>query len=349
MRKRLISALLAAAIVLICVPSALGEGSVSFVGINDSVPMYLSGGEAPYYKGNLLYVPYTVFQAGPGGIAVSYNIDKGSLVLFTRAKRLVYDLNAETVTDELQKVSNISVVYRNGILYIPVSKAATHFGLTATMLTSSSGCPVLRFTDGSQKLDNPTFIRKAETLISMILEREEDGGNTSTSQPGTEGERKPGIDAGPATVYLAFAGDTVSRQTLETLKTMRVSSAFFLTQEQIEQDPDLVREIYAQGHHIGVTVADVNDYESSLRLANDALDRVLFAKSVTVLLPSYITAVDGYIVFQEKPMGGGIDDVLNDADHAQLFVCRTNADLALQRLLQEGAYTPKLRETTYLP
>lgn len=347
MTKRMAAALLAAVMILVCVPAAAADSSVCFVGINDSVPMYLSAAEAPYYKGNLLYVPYTVFQAGPGGIAVSYNVDKGSLVLFTRAKRLVYDLNAGTVTDELQKVSNVTVVYRNGVLFIPVAKAASHFGLTAVMLTSSGGSPVLRFTDGGQKLDNTTFIRKAETLISMVLEKEETTFETEVSHQGTEEETEQ--NNGPATVFLAFVSDAVSRETLQTLETMRVSAAFFVTREQIEQDPGLVRQIYAQGHHIGLTAENAEDYDMALDEANAALDKVLFTKSVTALLPADAPRGERYVTFIYRAANASIEDVLKNTDAPQLFVCRSDVDTVLRRLIAEGAHTPKLRETTYIP
>lgn len=349
MKRRLIPVLLALLFVLMSAPCAVGSGSLCFIGMNDSVPMYLSSGEAPYYKGNSLYVPYTVFQAGPGGVAVSYNVDKGSLVLFTRAKRLVYDLNAGTVTDEAQKVGNVEIVYRNGIVYVPVARAANHFGFSATMLTGLSGSPILRFTDGSQQLDNNTFIRKAETLISIILKQEDKNASKEDGQkaPGDEkGEEKP---AGPATVYLAFAGDAVSEQTLETLHSMRVYGAFFLTQQQILENRNLVRKLFAAGHQIGITAdPGSGDFEAALRAANEALDEVLFSKSIMVLLPPGMQNAAGYAVFRERYQYS-VEDVLKETDTAQLYVCRLDAAVLLQRLLQEGTNTPKLLETTRIP
>lgn len=350
MKKRLTAAALFVLILFVWTFGASGADSICFVGINDSVPMYLSANEVPYNKGMSLYVPYTVFQAGPGGVAVSYNVDKGSLVLFTRAKRLVYDLNAGTVTDEAQKVSNVDVVYRNGIVFVPVARAANHFGFSATMLTSSSGSPVLRFTDGSQQLDNSTFIRKAETLISIILEQEQMNDQSESAEQGSDGEQG-GTNAGPATVYLAFAGEAVSDRTLQTLQTMRVYGTFFLTESQIRTDRELVRDILTQGHQIGLTVEAeaTEDHRTALQNANEALDRAIFRKSVIALLPVNTEEIDGYVVFKERTTADTIDDILRESDTAQLFVCRTDATYALQRLLQEGAYTPKLLETTRIP
>ncbi|MBP3633537.1 MAG: hypothetical protein J6J43_03065 [Oscillospiraceae bacterium] len=350
MKKRLMSILLLLAVLISVTPGNITASSLCFVGVNDSVPMYLSASEAPYYKGAALYVPYTVFQASPAGIAVSYNADKGSLALFTRAKRLVYDLNAGTITDENQRVNSVEIVFRNGIPYIPVTRAVSHFGLTASMLTSASGCPVLRFTDGSQQLGNDVFIRKAETLISIILEQEQETQAPNAPQDGANEKEETPENTGPATVYLAFAGSAVSEQTLETLKTMKVYAAFFLSQKQIMEEKELVREIYAQGHQIGLTVEEgETEYLTALQAANDALDKVLFCKSLMALLPGNAPDIARYSVFKEWSGRNSVDEVLQNLDAAQLLVCRSDSTFVLQRLLEEGAYTPQLLETTRIP
>lgn len=349
MKKRLIAMCLFMVIVLSILPSALSSGSICFVGVNDSVPMYLSANEAPYYKGNMLYVPYTVFNAGAGGIAVSYNGEKGSLALFTRAKRLVYDLNAGTVTDENQKVSNVDVVYRNGLLFIPASKATGHFGLTATMLTSSGGSPVLRLTDGSQQLDNSTFVRKAETLISIILEQQT--ANEEVQQNAAGKDEEEAEVTGPATVYIAITGQAVSAQTVDALEELEIRAAFFLTRQQILEQKELVREIYAAGHQIGLTVADgETDYLAALSGANTALDQILFFKSLMALLPEGVQDISQYAVFREWTAQISVEDMLETAETPQLLVCRSaDAAFVLQRLRQAGAYTPQLLETTQIP
>lgn len=348
MKKRIGALMLFLVLIMMLIPVAQGSGTVCFVGVNDSVPMYLPGSEAPYYKGGTLYVPYTVFNASPGGIAVSYNVDKGSLVLFTRAKRLVYDLNAGTVMDETEKGGRVEVVYRNGVLFIPAQRAVSHFGLAATMLTSASGSPVLRFTDGSQKLDDSTFIRKAETLIAIILDQQSPDRSPDGQKEDSDRQEEEPV-AVPTAVYLAFAGDAVSAQTLQTLSTMKVYAAFFLTQQQIEADPSLVREIYAQGHQVGLTVlSEETDPEQALKNANDALDRVLFCKSLMVLLPGTAQDLPQYAVFREWP-GQTLDTVLENGDAVRLLVCRTDAAMVLQKMLQEGVFTPQLMETTRIP
>lgn len=349
MKKRLVLMLLLTALIFSLTPNALSAGSLAFVGVNDSVPMYLAQEHTPYYKGNLLYIPYTVFNVGPGGVAVSYNAEKGSLALFTRAKRLVYDLNEGTVTDEASKVGKVDFVYRNGMLFIPATKSMSHFGLNTVMLTSSSGCPVLRITDGSQQLDNNTFIRKAETLISIILEQQSSGESVGQERE-EELEDDPVVVTGPATMYLTFAGEAVNAGTLEVLKTNGISAAFFLTREQIKNNPELIRRIYADGHMIGLTTEEHDsDYVLELSEANAELDRVLHMKSLMVLLPNGGQELEQYIVFRDWGMQESIEEMLESDETVHFLVCRANVEIIVGRVLQAGANLPQVMETTRIP
>lgn len=349
MKKRILSLALLIVIVAAILPGARGTGGICFIGVNDSVPQYLSAGEAPYYKGGALYIPYTVFNTGVGGVAVSYNVGNNSLVLFTRAKRLVYDLSAGTLTDENEKVSKVDTAHRNGVLFIPAAKALSHFGLSHAMLTSAAGSSVLRITDGSQKLDNTTFIRKAETLISIILEQEQKT-TEKDSQPNGEKENEQQAPTGPVTVYFALAGEAVSEQNLELLERMGVSAAFFLTQQQMLQDKELVREIYTSGHQIGLAVEEgETDIAAALREANETLDQIVFFKTLMVLLPAGAVDMPQYAGFRERAIQVSVDDLLKDTTTAHFLVYRTDPSFILQRLHQEGAQLPQLLETSQIP
>ena len=348
MKKRITAVLLIVIVLFVSVPYAQGADGICFIGINDSVPMYLPAEHAPYYKGSVLYIPYTVFNAGPGGVAVSYNSDKGSLALFTRAKRLVYDLNEGTVTDEAAKVGRVDVVYRNGMLFIPASRAISHFGLSAVMLTGTSGNPILRITDGSQQLDNATFIRKAGTLISIILEQQDDSDKMQHGTAIPENDDPSG--AGPTTIYLAIAGEAVNEQTLLALEQNGIYASFFLTKQQIMENADLVRKIYAAGHMVGLTVeTSEENYEIALSEANMHLDRVIFSKSLMVLLSRGGEELQQYAVFREWAMQTNIDEVLKNSEALQLVVCRSNADYVIRQIVRSGARTMQLVETSAIP
>ena len=164
-RRRILSLLLIVAMLAcLCVPVS-ADGELFFVAVNDTIPLTLT--VFPTYSGGTLYVPYQVFDSQPCGVTPSYNQTRQTYVLFNRSRQMLFDLAAGTVSDESGSVSTANVLYRSGILYLPLTFCASHFGLKTTMLESAGGYQVLRFTDGSEVYDDSLFIEKAENLKRM--------------------------------------------------------------------------------------------------------------------------------------------------------------------------------------
>ena len=353
MKKRVLAVVLAAALVLCVLPGTRAAELICFVGVNDSVPYKLPASEAPYYSGGILYIPYTAFNAAPNGVVISNNVDQNTLVLFTRNSRLVYDLEAGTVTDEDDNVSKVTINYRGGVMFLPAVQAASHFGLSVSLLTSETGCPVLRFTNGQQVYDNTTFVEKAESLISYILEHEakQEAEGSQEQEEGIKNPEEEQEELGPATVYLAFAGDAVSLATLEYLKAVEVQAAFFLTAEQLTNEKDLVRKIYAAGHTIGVTCEPGSaDPASAFDAANEAMDLVLFCRSPLAMLPDGKLETERYVLLQEQDHASTVQDVLLQEEQIpRLLICRADAAGTLTTLTNSGAFLPQLLETTRFP
>ena len=353
MKKRMAVLFLTVVLMVTMFPGVRASGLICFVGINDTIPISLPAEEAPYYSGGTLYIPYTAFNANPNGVVISNNVEQKTLVLFTRNSRLVYDLEADTVTDEDNKTSKVSLLYKNGVLFIPAVQAASHFGLSVTLLTSETGCPVLRFTNGQQVYSNDKFVEKAESLIHYILEHNAKQ-EAMEENPGLETEpeeEEEPEDLGPATVYLAFAGNAVSESTLAYLDAVEVHATFFLTEKQFLDNRELVRLIYAAGHTIGLTVEEgETDLDAALKAANSAMDSVLFCKSVQVLLPedaqlqgSYVTRIQRVQMLQTDENG------LVHENAPFLYVCRDDVAGILTLLRETDTVIPQLLETTYLP
>jgi len=358
--KKFIAGLILFALLICVIPPAGAEGELFFVGINDALPQhYFSGSEAPYYAGGFLYVPCAAFDHESIGIVFSYDLTDLTVSLHSQTKSLVYDVSENTVTDEMGRVSDAEVKIKNGIPYIPGKFAASHFGFSISLL-ESMGCTILRFTDGSQTLDDPTFEQRIEGAVEyslknldiMMEELQDPEGNQEEAPV----EDDPAI-SGPATVYVAFADQAVNQETLGHLKALSAHAAFFVTEEQIRDNPELIRKIYSAGHQIGLTVEDdTDDIASSLRAANDALDELLFFRSVMVLLPEGVKAEACYRAFvepdwtqpEEEPVMSPVEIVLSEPDIHQLLVCRNDAYGVLESLYLAGASMPQLLETTRL-
>lgn len=341
--KKLLSVLLALALILTLMPGAMAAGSLCFVAVNDAIPLTLPASDAPYYSGGTLYLPYTAFNANPGGIIVSNNVDQNTFVLFTRTSRLVYDLTAGTVTDESGAESPVTVTYRGGMLYIPAS-AAEHFGLSVSILTAKNGETIIRFTNGSQVYDDSLFVEKAANLIDYLNQQEEAPSQDAPDEPSwSGGETANPPETKPAEVYLAFAGDAVSQETLDLLTDYQYQAAFFLTADQLREDRDLIRAIYAKGH----TVALAADSISALDEANEALDDALFLKTILALVPSGTAADDGaWRLIQDTGLPAQAQWLA--AETPSLLVCRSDAAALLEQLRTAQASVLQILETTVL-
>lgn len=283
MRKRVWALLLAVALLLPALPKASAVGTVWFVAVNDTIPMTMTADSEPRRDGNSLYLPYSVFEARPGGVVPSYNQDSQTFVLFTRSKRLVYDLALDTRTTEDGTQTAAQLYYRNGLLFVP-SSSAEYFGLRVTLLTSKGGYSVLRFTDGTQSYSDDVFLEKAESLINYQAENSYGGliGSEPVKQPQTDSSKETNTGL---SLLLCFYGNAVSYETAQLLEEKELRGSFFLTEDQIAENPELVRSLYTRGHTIGVTVSnDESDVQGALNKANAELDRAIFRKTFLALL-----------------------------------------------------------------
>lgn len=353
--------LVLAAILLFCLcPMAAAEGNLLFVAVNDSIPLTLT--VLPYYSGGTLYVPYTVFDAVPGGVNQAYNTTEQTFVLFTRKARLVFDLEAGTAEDESGNPCSIVTTFKNGVLYVPLYSCISHFGLNAVMLESADGYQVLRFTTGSEVYDNSLFLEKAENLIAYRIEQYAAGGEAQqpeqplqpreddpNDKPPEEKEEEPAKE--PAILYPAFLGKENIDETLAALETLELHGAFFLTASEIEASPELVRRLYVRGHKIGLTPeADAEDVSQSLRDANDALDAILNVKSLMALVPEdAANGLTGYRIFSLPAAPMSAEKAAQTSAVPTLLICRENAAAALQQLKGAGSQLLPLRETTVFP
>lgn len=349
MKKRLLACVLALALLLGLTTGAAGAADdLFFVAVNDSIPLTIVGAK-PHYAATGLYVPYTVFDAAPGGVAQAYNASEQTLVLFTRAKRLVFDIGKDQMTDENGNTSSVLTIYKSGLLYIPLSVCAGYFGLSYSMLTSQSGCPVLRFTTGSEIYDDDMFLQKAENLIAYRIQTHEQEQTPSTPQPNTR-PQTPQEDEPQelVPVYLAVTNAAQMADALDALQAKNLHAAFFLTAAELKADPLLACRILAAGHTLGLSVEDgTPDVAAALREANSALAAVLHTKTVLALLTAeQAQGVTGYRIFTRPTGEQSATELVEQPQAQRLFVCAGDLAGALDDLDYVGAAAQLLRETS---
>lgn len=351
MRKRLLSILLSVLLCLALVSPQAAAADIYFVAVDDSVPLTLPSSMSPFFSGSTLYVPSSVFEAAPGGVTPSYNASEQTLVLFRRGARLIFNLANGTVTDEDKNSSNISTVSKNGTIYLPLYFCTSHFGLSVTTLNSAEGYPILRFTTGSEVYDDAMFVEKAENLITYLAEQYDTGTssvpNTNGGEEDPPGEEEPHVSG---SFSLAIEDAASMEASAAALESAGQRAAFFLTGDEIEAFPELVRSLYAAGHTIGLTVPDgCEDPAAALESANEALFRVLRRKTLCALLTAAQTEdCIGYAIFIRPEEQPPLEELLTDGEETHLLVCADGTAEVLSQLENAGATLRLLQETSPL-
>lgn len=351
MRKRLLSILLSVLLCLALVSPQAAAADIYFVAVDDSVPLTLPSSMSPFFSGSTLYVPSSVFEAAPGGVTPSYNASGQTLVLFRSGARLIFNLANGTVTDEDKNSSNISTVSKNGTIYLPLYFCTSHFGLSVTTLNSAEGYPILRFTTGSEVYDDAMFVEKAENLITYLAEQYGSGTpsvpNTNGGEEDPPGEEEPHVSG---SFCLAIEDAASMEASAAALESAGQRAAFFLTGDEIEAFPELVRSLYAAGHTIGLTVPDgCEDPAAELGSANEALFRVLRRKTLCALLTAAQTEdCIGYAIFIRPEEQPPLEELLTDGAETHLLVCTDDTAEVLSQLDRAGATLRPLRETSPL-
>jgi len=382
MKRRLWALVLPLCLLAALLPAAPARAAeLSFIAVNDTIPMTLSGSGAPFRSGGELYVPYTVFNLPALGVLVSYRSGDSTISLYGENERLTFDFENGTVQDGHGNARAATCLASGGIPFLPVSFCTSAFSLGLSELRSLGGYSVFRFTTGSQVYDDSLFIEKAENLISYRVSQYLAPSSPAESAP--EPVSKPPVaeppqpeppaaqpavpeppveepdeepdeeeEPEPPVVYLAVSGTADADAALTALSRAGQRAAFFLSAAEISENGPLVRRIAASGHTLGLRTGPDEDPETALRAANDALFLALHEKSVLALLPAAGAETVGhaYCVLREP------ESPLSAADAAQahgqtvlLLLSGGEVPAALAGLNSADAILPQLRETALPP
>lgn len=338
--------LLAALLVL----PAGGVSDLSFIAVNDVIPLTLSGDELPFHSGGVLYVPYTVFNQSSLGFYPSYNTSEKTLTLFSRSSRLVFDLAAGMVTDENKITQAVEPVIRSGVVFLPAVFCANHFGVQVSELTSRSGYPIIRFTTGTQVYDDSLFVEKAENLVSYRVSQYLASLSPAPAEPDPplppgspeEPSDEPPAQAEeqePARICLAVTGGGDLDAALDQLAVARIHAAFFLTADEILAQESTVRRMISEGHAVGLAVSEGEDAAVSLRRANSALDQVLKYKTLLAAVPESVDASavsSQYCVFIQPSVQQSAAQAAQAHGESRLLFCSAGQLAELLPALQEA-------------
>ena len=350
--RRLLSALLCLALLLALAPAAYSTADITFLAVNDTIPIALSSATMPFYANSLLYIPLSLFDVDTLGVVPLYDSASRTLTLFNDARALHFDLDEGTMTNENGTIFSAQVISRGGQLFVPALYCAYHFGLSVSFLTSIGGYSVVRFTTGSQVYDDELFIEKANNLIeyraAQYLESVLPSGSGTQPEPDApdDPEKEPDDEPEkePAVLFLAVTGAENMAEALRAFEAAGLRGAFFFTHDEIALHIELILRLYGGGHTVGL-IAD--GQEAS---ANDDLARILHTRAVcTLVLPGQHAPDFGVSFTALGDQQLTLEAALEVEQTPQLFLIDSAAAAQTIAAAQEaGASLLQLRETSPL-
>ncbi|HIS45452.1 MAG TPA: polysaccharide deacetylase family protein [Candidatus Scatomorpha merdigallinarum] len=227
-------------LLLALLPGAVlaADSSVCFVAVNDDLLPLTS---QAYTQGGQYYVPSSVFTQLR--LYSTYHSGSSTLEMTSTSRQMYFNVATGETYDSDNNYYTSSAILRGSTVYVPVDFVCRQFGLSWSYIRGDGYGDVCRITDGSASLSNSLFMSAARPLMESRY-NEYTG---STPSPGTDGGD---VTEGNSVVFLSFQG-LPSTDILTILDTYGVKATFFLTAQEIESNPNIVRRIVGEGHNVG--------------------------------------------------------------------------------------------------
>lgn len=301
-KQKLIALLLAIALVVGCASLSTStpvSASSVYLAIDDELLPNIT----PYMYGSGAYLPYTVFSRF--GIYNSH-FENNTISLYTSTRQLYFDLTNGGSYDAVNNSYTASAIYRNGLVYVPVMFCASFFGGFNYSYIYGTYGDIFRLTTGNQQLSDSQFMNAASSALQAYANantpspsptpRPSPNPQPTTSpapspSPNPEPEPEPEPtpepeeeDRSDTKVYLAV--EDISALSDETLQLLQnIQCTFFLTAEQLRENPALARELDCIGCGIGIACG--TDLEINFATAASLLFEA------TGIWPTIITCAPG--------------------------------------------------------
>lgn len=235
------------------------------------------------------YYVYCEFFASLTKINVNHNTAKQTVTVFNVDTSLFFDYSNDLAYDKQGNYYSSTALWRNGRVFLPLNVVREVFGLTVSHTPAKPDniptipAPVLSIsTTKSPIYDAEGYAKHFSTRLVRMYSSYLDELNTDTQQPITT---EPTVPDPPKLVYLLFDGVPAAEHQSALLRMLEgeVRAAFFIPAQPqaILGAADLLRQLYAEGHAIGLMLsggqtarAAVAEYQA----ANEALKSVIFTK-----------------------------------------------------------------------
>ncbi len=313
MRNKIIVAAVCVLLVLLLLPgAAAAEDKPIFISVNDELLTYDLVNSVISSDG-VYYVPCTVFSNYGLGISYSFFTSASTAYLYSGDKQLFFDLNSGDTFDGDDNHYSVSAIWHNGMVLVPLNLMQYFFGGFQYSVSTNEYGSILRISTDTAILSDVELLRAAKNtmrsyyLASLLPQTSVPGPITpsptpiesttpvsvptdaphTSPVPTTTPEPEPSPTApaqeqgrdeqtGPVHAGERFCLGLVglpADRVLSVLNQTGIKTCFFLTGEEIRQNPDMVRRIGGEGHGIGIFCAgsDIRgDWETGAELLFEA-------------------------------------------------------------------------------
>ena len=248
-----------------------------YTAINDNM-LELSD-PLPFTQYGYTYLPYSVFTQNLRVFA-AHNKEIGTLAIYNEDNTIIFDLKKQIATDFFMKAYGAAALERNGTIYIPGEFICEQMGFTCSTLPG----PTFRIKT-SAKLPDTTFRYVAEGKIPDILARYNEKKNPT--RPATpDGGTTTTEPAKKLSLYMTFdiTAPEQAQSIIKQLARYRIRATFFASPDFIAQNPDILYDIYGNGHGFGILI-NTSPQElpeqilSQLNNANHRLNNTVYLKT----------------------------------------------------------------------
>jgi len=250
MRRKIIALALAALLfVSVIQPAAADTSGLCFTAINDTL---LDLGSLAASVNGTIYVPAKIFSS-LGVYSSSFNDTNDTVMLNNSNLQVYFELKTGRCYNGMGTEYSASAIYKNGQVYVPANWVCYYFGFTFSYISGVGYGDLARISSGKVWLSNQQFLDAATTLMHSRY-NEYYGVNNMVAPTPTQPETSPNTSVSipkSTSVSLCFTG-IPSATILNSLDSYNYKACFFVTVEEAESSPDIIRRIYGSGHSLGI-------------------------------------------------------------------------------------------------
>ncbi len=232
----------------------------------DQVLDLVGDDEMAVYIDGIIYTPYTTLQKMKS-VYANYNAEEQLVTVYRVGALMYFELDTGLTYDYLQRSIRVSAKMRNGIPYLPVSIVTSWMGMYFAFISAENsgvGYPVIRLASDKPALSDSVILsRNASRLKSVARARDRASGIVDPTPPELPRRTTALLFTGLPEVLPADETGTVPTQPfdrlLSTLEGNGMSAAFFLKQEELLPQAELLRELAARGFSPGILLTDGTD------------------------------------------------------------------------------------------